>query len=126
MALAVVWARVRVEAAHATEIVTNLRRFMWGSVRRITYQGWKGRRARTELRPPNAREFERASFGAAWRGFSRMMSRLIVGSTSVTQALGGRRFSWRARTVARASSAPLAPMEWPWRALVELTGMWGA
>ena len=30
----------------------------------------------------------------------------------------------RARMVARASMAPLAPMEWPWRDLVELTGMW--
>ena len=27
--------------------------------------------------------------------------------------------------VARASSAPLAPMEWPWRDFVELTGIFG-
>ena len=55
-----------------------------------------------------------------------MMSNLMAGSISVTPALAGRRFSSRARTVARASRAPLAPMEWPWRDLVELTGIFAA
>ncbi len=52
-----------------------------------------------------------------------MTSRLSVESTSVTPAVAGRSLSLRARTVARASMAPVAPMEWPWRDLVELTGI---
>src|SRR5271163_1571618 len=82
-----------------------------------------GRKARTAFRPPKARELLRANLGDALRGDSRMMSRLMAGSIWVTPVLAGRRFSCRARTVARASRAPLAPMEWPWRDLVELTGM---
>ncbi len=56
----------------------------------------------------------------------RMTSRLRVGSIWVTPALAGRRPERRARTVARASTAPVAPMAWPCRPLVELTGMLGA
>ena len=41
----------------------------------------------------------------------------------VTPAVAGRWPSWRARIVARASTAPVAPMAWPWRLLVELTGI---
>src|SRR6266851_6810241 len=84
------------------------------------------RRARTALRPPKARELERAICWGDWRGMLRMTSRLRVGSTSVIPVLAGSCCWWRARMVARVSMAPVAPMEWPWRDLVELMGMWGA
>src|SRR5271163_582105 len=82
-----------------------------------------GRKARTAFRPPKAKELLRANLGDALRGDWRMMSRSRVGSIWVTPVLAGRRLSCRARTVARASRAPLAPMEWPWRDLVELMGI---
>jgi len=55
-----------------------------------------------------------------------MTSRLMEGSIVVTQALAGRRFSYEAMMLARASRAQLARMEWPWSDLVELTGIWAA